>query len=331
MPAFSATPSQRTGVQRGPKRISKKRTNFCRSAEPMALSQRLLIRQSQALVMTPQLMQAIKLLQLSNLDLAAYVEAELERNPLLERAGEGEEPGAARGAPGTTSGRGADAPAARPRLARPRSSRPAAPRSRSVSTPSSKTSFRTTRRGPRSARRAAEPPAYSEWSGVGAGGRDDGDYNLEAFVSAETTLADHLAEQLVAGDRRSGAPHDRPVPDRSGRRGRLSRGRSRRRWPRSSALRSPRSRAVLAIAADLRSVRASARAISPNASPSSSRSATASIRPCRRWSTISICWPGAISPALQKHLRRRRRGSRRHDRRDPRRSIRSPASPSARP
>jgi len=47
----------------------------------MALSQRLEIRQSHALVMTPQLMQAIKLLQLSNLDLAAYVEGELERNP----------------------------------------------------------------------------------------------------------------------------------------------------------------------------------------------------------------------------------------------------------
>src|ERR1051326_6014439 len=51
----------------------------------MALSQKLELRQSQALVMTPQLMQAIKLLQLSNLDLAAYVEAELEQNPLLER------------------------------------------------------------------------------------------------------------------------------------------------------------------------------------------------------------------------------------------------------
>src|SRR5262245_66234014 len=54
----------------------------------MALTQRLQIRQSQALVMTPQLMQAIKLLQLSNLDLVAYVEGELERNPLLERAAE---------------------------------------------------------------------------------------------------------------------------------------------------------------------------------------------------------------------------------------------------
>src|SRR5262245_52923360 len=59
----------------------------------MALTQRLQLRQSQALVMTPQLMQAIKLLQLSNLDLVAYVEGELERNPLLERDNEGDAPG----------------------------------------------------------------------------------------------------------------------------------------------------------------------------------------------------------------------------------------------
>src|SRR5437870_11739085 len=58
----------------------------------MALTQRLEFRQSQSLVMTPQLMQAIKLLQLSNLDLAAFVEDELERNPLLERASDGTEP-----------------------------------------------------------------------------------------------------------------------------------------------------------------------------------------------------------------------------------------------
>lgn len=54
----------------------------------MALAPKLEIRQSQSLVMTPQLMQAIKLLQLSALDLIAYVEAELERNPLLEHGQE---------------------------------------------------------------------------------------------------------------------------------------------------------------------------------------------------------------------------------------------------
>jgi RNA polymerase sigma-54 factor len=51
----------------------------------MALSQRLDLRQTQALVMTPQLQQAIKLLQLSNLELSTFIEGELEQNPLLER------------------------------------------------------------------------------------------------------------------------------------------------------------------------------------------------------------------------------------------------------
>ncbi|MGV8995740.1 MAG: RNA polymerase factor sigma-54 [Parvibaculaceae bacterium] len=50
----------------------------------MALAPRLEIRQGQSLVMTPQLQQAIKLLQLSNLELSEYVEQELEKNPLLE-------------------------------------------------------------------------------------------------------------------------------------------------------------------------------------------------------------------------------------------------------
>lgn len=50
----------------------------------MALSPRLDLRQTQSLVMTPQLQQAIKLLQLSNIELTAFVEEEMERNPLLE-------------------------------------------------------------------------------------------------------------------------------------------------------------------------------------------------------------------------------------------------------
>src|SRR6185437_8471636 len=51
----------------------------------MSLAPRLEIRHAQSLVMTPQLRQAIKLLQCSNLDVTAFVEQELERNPLLER------------------------------------------------------------------------------------------------------------------------------------------------------------------------------------------------------------------------------------------------------
>jgi hypothetical protein len=52
----------------------------------MAIGPKLVMRQSQSLVMTPQLLQAIKLLQLSTAELGAFVEAELERNPMLERA-----------------------------------------------------------------------------------------------------------------------------------------------------------------------------------------------------------------------------------------------------
>ena len=61
----------------------------------MALGPRLELRQSQSLVMTPQLQQAIKLLQLSSLELTAYVEAQLEQNPLLEREGSSEADGRA--------------------------------------------------------------------------------------------------------------------------------------------------------------------------------------------------------------------------------------------
>jgi RNA polymerase sigma-54 factor len=51
----------------------------------MALSPRLEVRQSQSLTLTPQLMQSIRLLQLGHLELSAFVDAELLRNPLLER------------------------------------------------------------------------------------------------------------------------------------------------------------------------------------------------------------------------------------------------------
>ena len=50
----------------------------------MALTPRLDIRQSQSLVLTPQLQQAIKMLQLSSVELADFVAEEVAENPLLE-------------------------------------------------------------------------------------------------------------------------------------------------------------------------------------------------------------------------------------------------------
>jgi RNA polymerase sigma-54 factor len=164
----------------------------------MALSQRLEFRQTQALVMTPQLMQAIKLLQLSSLDLAAYVDAELERNPLLER---GEEEPAAPAEPVESAapaesdepGAEADDGAAADWIGEDMET------SRSAMEQGLGTELENVFPDDGNAKNASPeppPPAYSEWSGAGAGGSDDS-YNLEAFVSAETTLTDHLAGQMA--------------------------------------------------------------------------------------------------------------------------------------
>ena len=56
----------------------------------MSLAPRLDLRQSQSLVMTPQLQQAIKLLALSNLEIEGFIAEEIEKNPLLEAAQTGE-------------------------------------------------------------------------------------------------------------------------------------------------------------------------------------------------------------------------------------------------
>src|SRR5215207_5085887 len=54
----------------------------------MAIGPRLDLRQSQSLVMTPQLQQAIRLLALSNLEIESFIAEELEKNPLLETGAE---------------------------------------------------------------------------------------------------------------------------------------------------------------------------------------------------------------------------------------------------
>ena len=157
----------------------------------MALSQRLEFRQSQALVMTPQLMQAIKLLQLSSLDLAAYVEGELERNPLLERASDDEGPATPEQPERVVEARDEPSPSdwTGDELETSRSSMEQGLGTELENVfPDDST--------PRASQAEAPLPAYSEWSGVGTGG-GEGDNNLEAYLSSETTLAAYLAEQLA--------------------------------------------------------------------------------------------------------------------------------------
>ncbi len=162
----------------------------------MALSQRLEFRQTQGLVMTPQLMQAIKLLQLSSLDLAAYVDAELEKNPLLERASDDSEAPATGAEAERAESAGEDTAAA--------ASEDWIGQDMETTRASMEEGLGTELEnvfpddgGEKSPAPEAPPPAFSEWSGAGTRSGDDGAYNLEAFVTAEITLAAHLAAQMA--------------------------------------------------------------------------------------------------------------------------------------
>lgn len=153
----------------------------------MALTQRLEFRQSQSLVMTPQLMQAIKLLQLSNLDLVAYVEGELERNPLLERGSEDE------GGPEPATEAAEAAPAAQ-------GAEEWIGDQLETSRASLEDNLGTNLENVFPDESAPAPQAgpgagsFQDWSGAAP---SSDDYSIEAFVAAEVTLAAHLEEQLA--------------------------------------------------------------------------------------------------------------------------------------
>src|SRR5881227_745228 len=76
----------------------------------MALGPSLTIRQSQQLVLTPQLTQAIKLLQLSNLELEAFIAEELSKNPLLESPSAEDESERSSGEPASDEHEGEESP-----------------------------------------------------------------------------------------------------------------------------------------------------------------------------------------------------------------------------
>jgi RNA polymerase sigma-54 factor len=174
----------------------------------MALSQRIEFRQTQSLVMTPQLMQAIKLLQLSNLDLSTFVEEELERNPLLERAAEDgsplEPPESAdksaaasaqdgfEGAADHSSFEGGSESSADEWMPDGLGSR--AEIEQTFDNGLENVFPEEPAEAAERAAQDASPSAYTEWGG---GASNDEDYNLEAFAAAEITLHDHLAEQMA--------------------------------------------------------------------------------------------------------------------------------------
>lgn len=158
------------------------------------IGQRLEVRQGQGLVITPQLQQAIKLLQLSNLELEAFVEAELERNPLLQRdeadAGSDSAPEAANDAATADGGdeaelrfvEGSDTHAQNMDAASDDLYGDAAPGER-VSD--------------RQEDSAAAQPGLNDWSRAGPGGMADGE-ERERPDHRDLTLWEHLQAQASA-------------------------------------------------------------------------------------------------------------------------------------
>lgn len=153
----------------------------------MALAARLELRQGQSLVITPQLQQAIKLLQLSNLELDAFVEGELERNPLLARDERDNEPEAE-----TVKADSAEYEA---------DHAPDAVTSAELDAPDA---FQEASPGERAGGDVGDGGAMQaggqiDWSRAGRGGSFDGDDDGEGRgLTSELSLADHLTAQAGA-------------------------------------------------------------------------------------------------------------------------------------
>ena len=168
----------------------------------MALSAKMELRQGQQLVMTPQLQQAIRLLQLSNLELNQFVDQELERNPLLER----EEHDAATPANERVNGSDAadDVSAVETRPGSDASedawldlAKPAADPASALDTDLANICPDAGPADYSPAAGAANDPS-SPWTNVrqtGSSFSDDA-FNLEDFATADLSLKDHLAQQL---------------------------------------------------------------------------------------------------------------------------------------
>jgi RNA polymerase sigma-54 factor len=159
----------------------------------MALSARLEMRQGQQLVMTPQLQQAIRLLQLSNMELNAFVEQEVERNPLLERDENGEAP-----LPPTIDSNADIVPTAAPEYAPLDLSTPDADATGALDTAADNLYPDASRSelGPDMGSDIGPDLGSSNWSNVRNGAGGDDDHNLEGFVAAEVSLKDHLLAQM---------------------------------------------------------------------------------------------------------------------------------------
>lgn len=160
----------------------------------MSLGPKLMMRQSQSLVMTPQLLQAIKLLQFSTTELQDFVEGELEKNPLLERDARADEgPVAPQERADTTAQTAEPGDWAREEM----------PADRATLERETGTDFENSFPDEAVADQTlpqADSPFWNLSGGSGKGPSLDDDPNLEAYCAASGTLHEHLENQLGCTD-----------------------------------------------------------------------------------------------------------------------------------
>ena len=152
----------------------------------MALGPRLDLRQSQSLVMTPQLQQAIRLLALSNLEVESFIAEEIEKNPLLESGVAEPEPAAEREPEGE-----AEAPEALPEA-------DAGGGEAALDIDQDSEDFHQDS----AVDAMAGPQSGLGMEGLGGGGSEDG-VDFDAFSCEQLSLHEHLRRQ--AGEILSGA------------------------------------------------------------------------------------------------------------------------------
>lgn len=162
----------------------------------MALAPRLEFRQSQQLVMTPQLQQAIKLLQLSNMELTEFVEEQLEQNPFLERDSErGETREGSRSEERVSEKPDGEGESERTiDLTKDDAAQKA--------TESLDTEYDNIDPESSAADSAASDYQTNEWASAGSGrGHSDDDRAIDATHVSEKSLSEHLTEQLQVATR----------------------------------------------------------------------------------------------------------------------------------
>lgn len=157
----------------------------------MALSASLLLRQNQSLVMTPQLMQSIQLLQMTHIELVSFIAQEVEKNPLLEIAANDSEPGETFSSDDISGSQGAENIQPPPTAETAEWYGDDAP----VLNEALDTSFTNVFPDDESGRKADAPELLGQWKSMpGAEAADD--YDLDDFVAHRPSLRDHIAQQV---------------------------------------------------------------------------------------------------------------------------------------